>query len=151
GSISSTFLRGFLAVRVFFIISTLPFGRLASTNESNRAGTLGKTDQQQAILVRIADDNFALLLLGVNLIVENCSKWVGKNCGCFLKGHLVLLLVGSGLICVPFKFQAHLLSYEIRGCPLFPCVANGHRPELVEVMKYICIHPRPIVKRHDLY
>src|SRR4051794_27225243 len=110
---SSVCLSGFLPVRFFFIIFTLPFRRLASTDDPNRSGTLSKADQQESILFRIADDDLALLLLRVNLIFENRSEWIGKNSGRFLEAYLVFFLVGSGLVLIPFKLQAHALSFAI--------------------------------------
>jgi hypothetical protein len=66
-------------VRVFFIVSTLLFRRLASADDPNGSGALGKTDQLKSILVRMADDDLTLLLFRVNFIVENRGDWVGKK------------------------------------------------------------------------
>src|SRR5437867_1172750 len=97
----------FLAVRVFFIITTLLFSRTASTDDPNRSCTLGETDQQELILRRMPDDDLALLLFQVDLIIENRSERVGKNGGRFLEGYSVLLLVGSGFVLIPLELQAH--------------------------------------------
>src|SRR6266852_3777958 len=89
-----------LAVRVFFIISTFPFRRTTGADDPNGSSTFGKTDQQEAVFGRIPDNDFALLLLNVALILENRSERVGKNGGCFLEGYFVFLLIGSGFLLI---------------------------------------------------
>jgi hypothetical protein len=58
-------------VRVFFIISTLPFRRTAGADDPNGSRALGKTDQQELVLGRVADDNFPLFRIRVDVINEN--------------------------------------------------------------------------------
>jgi hypothetical protein len=65
---------GRLAVRVFFIISTLTFRRAAGADDPNGSRALGKTDQQELIFRRMADDDFPLLILRVGVIVENRGR-----------------------------------------------------------------------------
>src|SRR5258708_5000725 len=96
-----------LALRFFFIILTFLFRRTAGADDPNGPRALGKTDQQESVLSRMADDDFAVLLLRVDLIVENRRERVRKNGSCFLEGYAVFLLIGSRFVLVPLESKAH--------------------------------------------
>src|SRR5260370_3259508 len=93
--------------RVFFIISTLPIRRAGGADDASGSRAFGKTRQQEFIRRRMADDNFALLLFRMDLIVENQSEWVSEAASCLLEGYLVFFVVGTGFILVPLKLQPH--------------------------------------------
>jgi hypothetical protein len=90
-------------VRVFFIISTLPLRCTAGADDPNGPRALGKANQEELILGRTADDDFALLHLRVGFVIENRSEWVSKNCGSLLEGYTVFLLIGSGFVLIPLE------------------------------------------------
>src|SRR5207253_1102055 len=69
----------YLAVRVFFIIAALLFRRTAGADDPNDPRALGKTDQQELILGRMADDDLALFLRRVGFVIENRGERVGKS------------------------------------------------------------------------
>src|SRR5215472_1436824 len=97
-------------LRVFFIISTLLFRRAAGTDDPNDPRALGKADQQKAVAERMADDDLALLLLGMHLLIEDHCERITKDGGRLVEAYLVLPLVRRCLILVPFKVKGHAAS-----------------------------------------
>src|SRR5205085_11661758 len=86
-----------------------------------------KTDQQQPLIYRMPNDDLPPFRKGMLFIVKDPCQRVIKYCTSLIKAHLVVDLIRSGFMIIPFKAIAHFahpllyvfLTYGCKG--ILPC------------------------------
>ena len=97
----SAFLRG----DVFFIILSFSQGGFSGAEYADGIAALGETDDEQAILVRVSNDDLADFLARVFLVVEDTRQWIGEYGERLLERYAMLGLIGCRFLRVPLKLQ----------------------------------------------
>jgi hypothetical protein len=78
----------------------------------NHSIAFRERDQQQPPQHGLTDDNFVKLVLGMPVIIENDSQWIGKHRDRFVEGDTTFGHVREGFLRIPLEFQWHACSSD---------------------------------------
>jgi hypothetical protein len=89
----------------FFINGTLQSIGFTRTNDANAVAARGVGNQEQTILLRVAQNNFALFVYRMIGIVQNVAMGIEEDRFGFVKVNAVLAKIASGFGGVSFKLK----------------------------------------------
>lgn len=92
---------------VFFITASLASGGESCADEARSWGPLGESYNEEALFVREAEHEIALLLTGVIGIGKHKRERVTERRDGFFEGNAVLAEVGRRLVRVPLELIGH--------------------------------------------
>jgi hypothetical protein len=92
---------------VFFITASLASGGESCADEARPWGPLRESYNEEAVFVRQAEHEIALLLAGVIGVGKQKRQWVTKRRDGFFEVDAVLAEVGRRLVRVPLELIGH--------------------------------------------